>query len=118
MLIIQRNTPYPGGKYSIERNEQESIREYIVERNPPGMILFKMPENLWGGFLPYPPDDCPKSDFVFVADDGTKWLDLSICNYCQEIKDCLHRQNYLKYLAEQRKEALLKSKENKETIDE
>jgi hypothetical protein len=62
-----------------------------------------MPNKQLGGFLPFPPKDCQKKEFITKC-FGIKWIDLSICHWCPGIKECITRKEHLNKLKEQRKE--------------
>lgn len=50
----------------------------------------------WGGHLPFPPDNCPKKEHVFIS-ENVPWIDLGICLNCPDYpKGCDRKQNYLK----------------------
>ena len=50
----------------------------------------------WGGHLPTPPEDCERSEYIFV-DRGTRWIDLGICFGCSIQNSCKRRKAYLRY---------------------
>jgi hypothetical protein len=61
-----------------------------------------MPDKQLGGFLPFPPKDCKKKEFITWA-FGVQWIDLNICHGCPIIKECSARKEHLHKLKEQRK---------------
>jgi hypothetical protein len=62
-----------------------------------------MPDKQLGGFLPFPPKDCKKKEFILWC-FGIKWIDLNICHGCSNINECVTRKEHLNKLKEQRKE--------------
>lgn len=63
--------------------------------------------NPFGGHLPYPPDNCEKSEFSFLNND-IPWLDISICHNCKIIKKCKDRKIFLIKLKKLKKERKIK----------
>jgi hypothetical protein len=61
-----------------------------------------LPDKQLGGFLPFPPKDCKKKEFITWC-FGITWIDLSICHGCSNINDCVTRKEHLNKLKEQRK---------------
>jgi hypothetical protein len=61
-----------------------------------------MPDKQLGGFLPFPPKNCKKKEFITWA-FGIQWIDLNICHGCPIIKECSARKEHLHKLKEQRK---------------
>jgi len=63
----------------------------------------KIGNGFLGGFLPFPPKDCPKKEH-FTLCYGIVWIDLSICHWCNNIKECSTRKEHLQKLKDARKE--------------
>jgi hypothetical protein len=61
-----------------------------------------LPDKQLGGFLPFPPKDCKKKEFITWA-FGIQWIDLNICHGCPIIKECSTRKEHIQKLKEQRK---------------
>ena len=68
----------------------------IIKRNPPGGDM-KLPKKNHGGFLPYPADECIKSEFHRKV-DGVVWIDLSICHTCELLVACHRRKAYMDHV--------------------
>ena len=73
----------------------------------------KMPNQFLGGFLPFPPKECPKKDHILLC-YGITWIDLSICHWCNNIKQCDTRIEHLQKLKDARKEYFSKFKKEAE----
>lgn len=85
----------------VVRNSKPIIKTLSVKRNPPGDLPIPEIKSSFGGHLPNPPGVCDKSEKIFEY-QGIRWLDLSLCHYCQSIKSCEPRRKYLTHLNEDR----------------
>lgn len=80
----------------IKRNNIVKRGQRMIKRNPPGGEM-DLPEKNIGGFLPWPPDECIKSEF-HRKQDGVIWIDLSICHGCELITACHRRKAYMDHV--------------------
>lgn len=88
-------------KVSFKRGQKTKTKEKKTftrgNKNTP-----KMPDKNLGGYLPFPPKDCPKKRYITFC-FGINWIDLNICHSCPDIKECDTRKEHLQKLKEQRK---------------
>jgi hypothetical protein len=83
------------------KTKKKTVKKF--KRKEKAIKAPKMPNKFLGGFLPFPPKDCPKKDHSVLC-YGIIWIDLSICHSCAKIKECNTRKEHLSKLKEQRKE--------------
>lgn len=53
-----------------------------------------MSDGPFGGHVSNPPEDCAQLKYAF-ENNGTIWLDISLCHKCDKIKTCAERKNHL-----------------------
>lgn len=54
----------------------------------------------WGGHLPFPPEDCPCSQYSFIdSTSGMRWLDIGIC--CGNKCHCYPCRRLKTYMADE-----------------
>lgn len=82
----------------ITRNAMVKRGARLIKRNLPGDDM-EMPEKNVGGFLPWPPDECIKSEFHKKL-NGAIWIDLSICHSCELLVACHRRKAYMDHVRE------------------
>lgn len=80
-------TKYPASGQIQTKNPDDHVRD-----NP--IPIYPESYHHWGGHLPFPPKDCPCSEYIFMQ-DGIRWLDISFCtmNKCGQAP-CKRRKAY------------------------
>jgi hypothetical protein len=99
--MIIRGNKKPKESKGFSRRNKDSKPKKTFKRKKKEQVK-TLPDKQLGGFLPFPPKDCKKKEFITWC-FGITWIDLSICHGCSNINDCVTRKEHLNKLKEQRK---------------